>query len=910
MKKIALFVLICCGVCFGQGWTGIVNSTRATDWSHGGLPATLPDGEATASPWDPPTGRTQCGATVSCANNSTDAATINTALAACTGAHFVKLGATTCSITSNIFMWRNGGSGPLNEVSLIGSGAMSTTLNFSGASTEFQYGVCCTGFSFGNLSLSSYAAGTTTVTITGVGSGTNLVVNNTAWIQQCDTGWSGTGLNGTQPNCTTGSYVDSGDIYVCGVDVPICTNDINPSGVHTYQRQKVLITGVVNNGGGSFTVTYTPGLYLPNWSSANNALMIWQDPANGSIGMGLENMTVNFTTNTTEKIETGGYAWWVRGVRITGYPQNPNVPIGGTHGLFANNYIFGNTPGSFNNNLSETILRSGDNDNLLINNIITQSICAWADGQTSGDIIAYNYCRDAQTLYYIAVSLDHLPWEDHLLTEGNQFPQIQDDSTHGTHGFNTYFRNYVRGWDDPYVLCTCNPWAFGLTNYQRFDTLVGNIVGNANSTAYQGTSFSVGNEFVNPSHDLIAQVSEMRWGNCDVFTGTCRFNSGEVPSGLHAYTPGPNITLSGSGLGPYTGTVVTGRGSVALGDEVVQTGYPANPGDTQDSAQNGNFQSQCVGGTNQLTYCSNSSACTGGGTCPISAGSYNDTTGAITVTFTSTPGTTPVFQYVYDSGSASNFANAQPANNNLPCSFFMAAFTAKPCAPATGSGLSWAKVCTNWTTFPVTCASSTTNPFPWNGPEVTGGPYVNGHGYDIPAALAYLFLPIDTNLQNSLTIAGQIDCTGTGGAASSWAGGIETLCVDMSSIDNGSAEHAQGGFQLSGTNAACSPSGINFANLYGSNEVNIVGATRRTTRMEIQYALTPNPGVSCSGTFKFPDVRQFSEKVFQADTGGAGGTPGVPTGQIILTQYKEREGKSHGESPDNAGAASTRLANH
>lgn len=887
MRYIAAFVILC-GVCFGQAWSGVLNPTRAIDWSHGGLPAVLPDGETTINPWTPPT-RPQCGSLVSCANNSTDAATINAALAACTGAHTVKIAPGTCSITSNIFMWRNGGAGPLNEITLSGSGPMSTILNFSGTSTEFQYGVCCTGFSFGNLSLSSYAPGTSSITITGVGSGTNLVVNNVAWIQQCDTGWTGTGLNGTQPNCISGGYVDNGDFFVCGVDVPWCTNDVNPSGAHAFQEQKVIITGVTNNGGGSYNVNFSPGLYMANWSSANNALMIWQDPANASAGMGLTNLAMNITGGTNEKIETGGYAWWVSGLRITGYPSNPNLPIGGKSGLFSNNYVFGNSPTSMNNNLSETILRTGDSDNLILNNIITQSICVWADGNTTGDIIAHNYCSGAQTLYYIAVSLDHLPYESFLLTEGNQFPQIQDDSTHGTHDADTYFKNYVRGWDDPYTLCTCNPWSFGFFNYQRFDNVVGNIIGGPQSTAYQGTSASVGNEYITPPYDTVAQLSLMRWGNCDVITGTCRHVAGEVPSGLHAYTQGPNITLSGSGLGPYTGTVVTGLANLTLGDEVVQT---ASPGDALDTAQNGNFQSRCVGGSNPLTNCSNSSACTGGGTCPISAGSVNPATGAITVTFTSTPGTTPVFQYLYDSGSASNFANPQPLNNDLPCSFFMTGFASKPCVPGTGSGLSWWSVCSNWSSFPTTCSSTTTSPFPAFGPEVTGGPYVNGHGYNNAAALAFFFLPIDASLQNSLTIAGQADCSGTGFAASSWSAGIETLCVDMSSIDNNSVEHTQMGFQLSGVNPACTPSGINFANPYGNNEVNIVGSTRRATRTEIQYVLTVNPGVLCGGTFKWPDVRQYDPRVFQTDTGGAGGTPGVPTGAIILSET-ENENPTH-----------------
>ncbi len=879
---IAAVLPILCAAAFGQAWSGILNPARAIDWSHAGLPATFPDGETTANPWTPPAGRTQSGSTVACANNSTDAATINTALSACSNGHYVQLGATTCSITSNILMWPDGGLGAGNGCDLRGSGPMSTILNFSGASTEFQFGVCCTGVGSGALSATSYAVNTSTLTITGVASATNLIANNMAWIQQCDPGWTGSGVNGgtSEPNCSaSGAYADTGGIWPCGVDVPGCTFDINPSGAHTYQRQDVLITNVVNNGGGSYTVTFTPGLYMPNWSSNSNAQMIWQTPANESFGNGVSGLTANFTSTTNEKFDIGNtYAWWVKGVRMIGYPSNPNANIGfSARGLFANNYIFGNTPSSLNTQLSETLLRSSDSDNLILNNIIKQSIPSWADGKNAGDVIAYNYGGDTQTLYYIAVSLNHLPWESFLLSEGNQFPQLHDDDTHGTHAFDCYFRNYASGWDSPYS--TLNPWAIELDNFQRFDCMIDNAIGGTKSTAYQGTSSSVGNEYVWPTFDTVAQNSAMRWGNCDVITGTCRFVNGEVPSTLDAYTAGPPITLSGTGSGPYTGTIVTGLATLTLGNEHIV----ASPGDAMDDSQSGALVSQCTGGSNDLTHCSNNSACTGGGHCGITAGSVNPATGAVTVTYNSTPSSAPILNYLYDSGSASPYQNAIPATHNAPCSFFMSNFATSPCTVLTngGTGLSWWKVCTNWSAFPTSCSASLATNFPGSGPDVSGGPYVNGHAYDIPAALAHFYLPIDTSLQNSLTIAGQADCTGTGGAASSWSAGIETLCVDMSSIDNGSNEHIQGGFQLSGVNAACVPSGINFANTYGNNEALIVVSTRRTTRTEVQYALTSNPGVSCAGTMKFPDVRQFDERVFQTDSGST--TPPIaPSRNIFL----------------------------
>ena len=731
-------LLLYSALSYGQAWTGLLSPSRAIDWSHAGLPATFPDGETTANPWTPPV-RTQCGSTITCANTSADAGTINNAITACTAGHYVLIGAGTCNITSNIVL-RN------NNVTLRGSGPQSTTLQLSGTNTEFQFGVCCLGVGNGALSATSYSAGTTSVTLTGVSSATNLTVGNVAWIQQCDTGWSGSGINSSysQPNCTTGSYFDPGGIWVCGIDYPGCTFDNNPNGAHAFQKQNVLITGVTNNGGGSYTVNFTPGLYMPNWSSSNNAQMIWQQASAWSYGVGLEDMTAEFPGNVNEKIDIEDtYAWWVKGLRIIGYPTNTMVGIGqSARGLLFNNYIYANNPNDLASGISEPLLRASDSDNLLLNNIITGGICVWADGQTTGDVIAYNFCRDTQTSYYISVSLDHEPYESFLLTEGNQFPQAHDDDTHGTHDLDTYFRNYLRGWDSPYL--TMNPWSFDLDNYQRFDNVIGNVLGDSQSKAYQGTASNVGNVYVIPTTDTLALDSFMRWGNCDVVNGNCRFVSAEVPTNLSTW---PN--------------------SVA-------------------------------------------------------------------------------------------FENPVPNNNGLPCSFFISSLSSSPCTVLAngGTGLSWWRVCTSWSSFPTSCSATQAQPFPANGPEESGGPYVNGHGYDIPAAIAYKYLPIDTTLQSSFTITG-----------SSWSGGTETLTVNLSSIDNGSNMHIQGGFQLSGVNSACMPSG-----LPPNNEILMTGSSTTT----INYALSSNPGVSCTGTLLFPDVRQFDETAYQDDPSN-GNQPNPPS---------------------------------
>jgi hypothetical protein len=132
---------------------------------------------------------------------------------------------------------------------------------------------------------------------------------------------------------------------------------------------------------------------------------------------------------------------------------------------------------------------------------------------------------------------------------------------------------------------------------------------------------------------------------------------------------------------------------------------------------------------------------------------------------------------------------------------------------------------------------------------------VNGTAYDIPAAIAFKNLPIDSSFQNSYSITG-----------SSWSSGTETLTV--SGLPN--TTHLLGGFQITGVSACNSPAGGEFQ----------MTASTSTT---VSYALPSNPGSCAGGTMKFPDVRQFDERVYENDPGG-GNPPNPPTGLTAVVQ--------------------------
>jgi hypothetical protein len=81
-----------------------------------------------------------------------------------------------------------------------------------------------------------------------------------------------------------------------------------------------------------------------------------------------------------------------------------------------------------------------------------------------------------------------------------------------------------------------------------------------------------------------------------------------------------------------------------------------------------------------------------------------------------------------------------------------------------------------------------------------------------------------------------------------------------------------GGFQITGTSACNSPAGGEFL-------------MTSSTTATISYALASDPGSCAGGTFKFPDIRQFDERVYQADSSpGSAGTINPPSSLTATPQ--------------------------
>lgn len=874
MKYFIAILILCSAFCFGQG-LGAIDSGRAIDWTHAGLSSTLGSGETTVNPWTPPTGRTQCVTaacnTVTANAGSSTPAQINAAIASASAQTYILLPCGQYTINSNLTFL-----GSANFLTLRGGGPMCTYLNFSGTNTSIVTSVCCNSAQNGSLSLSSYAVGTTSITITGATCGTGcgqLAAGNVLFLIQCDqgaqsgsfppyggfastcdgvytdpypsgqsavwqcgrdigvcnqndfsikgnvntqnaatggcaancvtlqqaaititsftgttgtltftnsgtnllaasmdvtlSGFSGgnTALNGQNAHIlaaglssttfeavVTGSGFSSGGgtatpvaNFVTGTNwnnVPILINGVRfvissvqsttvltlttapgtqtnspylfNQSIHAYLQENKIITSVTPLGGGSYTINFTPGLYSADWSSSRFAIAWWSNKSDMSLGIGIEDMTLHLVPSGNNKAGFGGTCdSWFKGNRIIAGTVNAAFSINrGCHDLEANNYFVGSDPDALISNISEMITigdattSGGFSDNLDLNNIITDTLCHWGEGNNSGNVWGYPACYNAQQPDYQTVIEDHFSGQMFDVTEGGFFGRYQVDITHGTPNLCLLSRSVVSGDDPPFY--TQNPGSMQFPAYARFCNVLANAFGGNRTTAYQGTSFSQGDVYAIQNNsdnagntDPLNSTGLYRRGNCDTFTGTCKFDPTEVPG-----------TLTGNAA-PYSQT---------------------------------------------------------------------------------------------DLG----------ADHGIPCSFVLTGHTTRPCVPTTpgvgGSGLSWWKVCTSWSSFPTSCSGFTIQPFPIAGPELSGGPYVNGHGYDPPAAVAFRNLPIDTSFQHAFRVTASGNCSGAtcsisgaGPASAPYSPGT-VLTVSLTAIGgNLSAEHIMGGFQLAAPGTNCLP---------------------------------------------------------------------------------------------------------
>lgn len=527
-STILLSLLLGCLVCSqAQQWSGVLSTSRATDWSSAG--ATIIDRTSACATFSP-------GAT---------AAQINAQLqnSACAN-KVVQLNAGTYNLSAGLDF------GGRSDVTLRGAGANKTFLIFSGNAgcTGLTAALCIAGDSSlvgGSSGLNpdntatwtatSYATGQNQITLSSVA---NLKVGNPLILDQCNSGLSGASCTGTE--------TDTGNVYVCDKGSPNCAALDGPSGGQRSGRAQLQIVTVTNISGS--VVTFTPALRMPNWSSARTPGAFWSSAPNK--GVGVEDLSVDFTNAS---VQSGIVIWncsncWVKGIRSVYSTHNGTAErnhiwlVLSPHATIRDSYFYGSASLHSEGYGVEAYPSS---DSLIENNIFQNMPSPqMINAACSGCVVGYNFSiNDANDSSYLFNSLTlHAGGIDNTLVEGNIGNSYREDYFHGSHNFNTAFRNYYNGWESGIT----GGLVASITNAQgRYTNQIGNVFGRAGTTTnYQITpsggsepavyEFGLGNGTL--ANDNLVLSTAMRWGNYDVVNGAVRWQSSEVPSAISQYS--------------------------------------------------------------------------------------------------------------------------------------------------------------------------------------------------------------------------------------------------------------------------------------------------------------------------------------------------------------------------------------
>ncbi len=523
--RLLLVSLFASALLYAQPWAGVLDPSRAVDWTDAGAGPIL--------------NRTTVCATL---NPGATAAQINTAIANCPDSQVVMLSAGTYTLGSPGIVFN-----AKNNVTLRGAGPDQTFVKFTANGSCNGLGAAvCVIMSNGSWSQVSpgttanwtagYAKGTTQITLSTV---SGLAVGKLMVLDQLDD----TTDDGTMFNCQT---------------VGVCTQqgtDIGRSG--RGQHQTVTVTAINGN-----VVTISPPLANPNWRSSQSPGAWWGSSLPVS-GVGIENISFDYSG-----IPTGGHTYgmqfmgatksWVKNIRsITADNAHISFYLS-VHITVRDSYFYGNRQACSQAYSMEPWM--GDSQ-LIENNIYQHEASPIVLSGSVGSVLAYNYAFEdyfhcGDNAWFQANMYHHEQGSNYDLWESNNGPGLTADNIHGPSDFATAFRNRIDG-KDPLNVDTKTEQTVpvDLYSFNRFFNIIGNVLGTAGYhntyevyTTTTGTQSGTncdttiyrmgwGGNCDNSQNrgDPTLRSTMMRWGNYDTVNAAVRFAASEVPSSIGSY---------------------------------------------------------------------------------------------------------------------------------------------------------------------------------------------------------------------------------------------------------------------------------------------------------------------------------------------------------------------------------------
>jgi hypothetical protein len=428
-----------------QLWSGILDPSRAIDWSTAGVGGIPP--------------RATTCTTVS-ANGSNDmTSAINSALSACPSGQAVLLAAGTFRVNGNINV-------PAN-VTLRGAGANQTILNAHGSS----HGVINLGSGSPNYPGVSVTSGATSgSTSIGVSSASGISVGTYLMITELNDA-SYVSTAGGEGNCT---WCDG----------------------YNGTRARGQIVEVASVAG--TTIGFTPALYSDYSHTPLAATMTATKYA------GVENLQVyaNNTGYVADFMMSGCAYCWVKGVEAN-YTDGDFVEVHyGYRDEIRDSYFsnaYAHSPGTTD---SDVFIVNKTSATLVENNIVERGhLAIMLNWGAAGNVIAYNYTEgefDSGSPNFVTGGISfHGAHPQFNLLEGNVINRLEPDEIWGSSSTGTAFRNWTRG-----TTMACNPltgrgtvtcsgsngwWTFQGSRSMSIDHLSTsyNVVGNVTGSAEQ-----------------------------------------------------------------------------------------------------------------------------------------------------------------------------------------------------------------------------------------------------------------------------------------------------------------------------------------------------------------------------------------------------------------------------------------
>ena len=476
---------------FPQAWNGILAPSRAVDWSTAGVQGGIPSGS-----W------TQSGSTIS---SGASTSTIQTALNACSGNHYVLLGSGSFTLSASLAINTNG-------CELRGSGPTATTITLNGHNILMGDGSGGQGSTPGGLAVTNLSTLTQGSTVLTVASTSGLSVGQVVMIYQANQAWVNPVGNEGNENAT-----------MCP------TPSLNFFGCSTRSASEMVKITNVNSGASQITIA-APGLSQTYVSGSSPQVFFWSTTGPTSSD-GVRNLKVDAGTSTTSDFAIASVFCnncWVQNVAVVNTHRSGIYAFFSYHTEIRDSYVSAsNSPGAPTEYGIEADRASFFK---IENNIIFGVTSPVVIEAAYGGVVGYNYTLNTAADNLFPTLDGHLAHTYDVLMEGNSSSNVDWDFVHGSASHNTTFRNFLWGTQTNKVNYRT---PFNLDAYQRYNNIVGNVLGDPTlHTQYvcdqshpqgsdnfiYGLGWSNGCFGVSTNYDATTETSIMRWGNWDAVT--------------------------------------------------------------------------------------------------------------------------------------------------------------------------------------------------------------------------------------------------------------------------------------------------------------------------------------------------------------------------------------------------------